>query len=680
MAAPLDLNPLQSQGANWRPMLRRRLLTAAVLLALWAAGIEARLVVLQIYEHDELVSRADKQQMRTVNAPAKRGDIFDRRGRLLAYSVDADSIYAVPTEIKDIDAAVESLCGALEDCDKKFRAQLADRLGRQRSFVFVKRRVAPTESKRVAALGLDGIGFMKESKRFYPNRELAANLVGYVGVDNVGLDGIEASYDKTVRGHAGQVLIQTDARSHAFSRLERLPTVGSSVELSIDEQLQHIVERELKAGVAENNAEGGAAVVMDPHTGEILAMASWPTFNPNSYNDTPVDDRRNRAVQDLYEPGSTFKIVTASAAFQEHVVTPDELIDTQGGSITFPGRKPIFDTHNYGVLSFTDVIVKSSNVGAIKVGLRLGPERLSMYINRFGFGRPTSSDFPSESPGIVWNPAKLDNSGLASVSMGYQIGVTPLQMAAAVSSVANGGTLYEPRVLRAVIRDGVRTPIVPKVVRQTITPETATTLTGIMEQVVMLGTGKAAQMTSFTVAGKTGTAAKLINGHYSTTNYNASFVGFVPSRSPELTIVVVIDSPHAKGHTGGVAAAPIFHRIAAESLRYLGVAPTIGAAPPILVARTNDTPVTTTAAPASSGVVTMAVDEDPSVIPDLRGQSARDAMRTLARLGLATKIQGAGLVHDQDPAPGTPLDRGTTCTLILSRQLPAPPHANGAIP
>jgi membrane peptidoglycan carboxypeptidase len=303
-----------------------------------------------------------------------------------------------------------------------------------------------------------------------------------------------------------------------------------------------------------------------------------------------------------------------------------------------------------------------------------------MYINRFGFGRPTSSDFPSESPGIVWNPAKLDQSGLASVSMGYQVGVTPLQMAAAVSSVANGGTLYEPRVLRAVIRDGVRTPIVAKVVRQTITPETAATLTGIMEQVVVLGTGKAARMTSFTVAGKTGTAAKLVNGRYSTTNYNASFVGFVPSRSPELTIVVVIDSPHSKGHTGGVAAAPIFHRIASESLRYLGVAPTVGASPPVLVARRDDTPLTTTAASAGAGVVAMAVNEDPSVVPDLRGQSARDAMRTLARLGLATKIQGAGLVRDQDPAPGTPLDRGTTCTLILSRQLVPPPHANGVIP
>ncbi len=245
-------------------------------------------------------------------------------------------------------------------------------------------------------------------------------------------------------------------------------------------------------------------------------MASWPTFNPNLYSVVDEDHRRNRAVQDLYEPGSTFKIVTASAALEEHIISPSDMIDVSGGSIRFDSRV-INDTHDYGVLSFTDVIVKSSNVGAIKVGLKVGPERLGLYINRFGFGRRTSADFPGENPGIVWNPAKLDSSALASVSMGYQVAVTPLQMAAAVSSIANGGTLYEPRVLRAVIRDGVRTPVQSKTIRQTIKPETARTLTTIMEQVVERGTATRAKVPGFTVAGKTGTAAKLIGGRYSTT-------------------------------------------------------------------------------------------------------------------------------------------------------------------
>jgi cell division protein FtsI (penicillin-binding protein 3) len=353
------------------------------------------------------------------------------------------------------------------------------------------------------------------------------------------------------------------------------------------------------------------------------------------------------------------------------------MIDVSGGSIRFDSRV-IYDTHDYGVLSFTDVLVKSSNVGAIKVGLKIGPERLGLYINRFGFGRRTSSDFPGENPGIVWNPAKLDSSSLASVSMGYQVGVTPLQMAAAVSSVANGGTLYEPRVLRAVVRDGVRKPVPSKPVRQSIKPETAETLTAIMEEVVNRGTATLAKVPGFTVAGKTGTAAKLVNGRYSTSDYNASFVGFVPSRAPVLTIIVVIDSPHAKGHVGGVAAAPVFSRIAQASLRYLGVAPTINPETPILVQRVEPNPVETAALVNGASIVPlMPADRDPNVVPDLRGMSGRDALRALAQVGLTARLQGTGVVVDQHPPAGSPLEAGGTCTLVLSRVLARPAGALG---
>ncbi len=520
---------------------------------------------------------------------------------MLAYSVDADTIYAVPTEIDDKKKAAELLCRVLEDCDKKFREQLLERLSLKRAFVYVKRRAAPFEAKRVAALELEGIGFMKESKRFYPNRELAAQLIGYVGVDNVGLHGVESTYDTTVRGREGKVLVQTDARGHAFSRLERSPTAGASIELTIDQHLQYIAERELRAGVDAARADGGTAVVMDPHSGEILAMASWPTFNPNQYNLSKEDARRNRAVQDLYEPGSTFKLVTASAALEEGVWKPDDLIDVSAGMIKFPGRKPITDMgHSYGILSFADVIVKSSNVGAIKIGLKVGRERMGLYIRRFGFGRPSSPDFPGESPGIVWDSAKLDDSALASVSMGYQVGVTPLQMAAAASAVANGGTLYEPHVVRAVIKGDIRTVVLPKAVRRAILPETAATLTTIMESVVQDGTGKRAKLVSYSVAGKTGTANKLVDGRYSQAQQNVSFVGFVPSRNPVLTVIVMIDSPRVGGDTGGVIAAPIFQRIADASMRQLGIVPTINPEPAVLVARQQDTSVTTTAAMIAS--------------------------------------------------------------------------------
>ena len=663
-------------------MLSRRLTVAAGVLAFWVLAIEVRLVVLQVWQHDELSARAERQQSETQKTPGKRGEIFDRHGRLLAYSVDADTIYAVPTDLVDLPQAAAQLCGALDDCTKKDREQLLERLSLKRrrggltAFQYVKRRATPLEAKRIAALDLKGIGFMKESKRFYPNRELGAHLLGYVGTDNAGLHGLEATYDKTVRGREGTILVQADARGHAFSRLDRPPTTGGSLELTIDQHLQFIVERELKAGVEAARAEGGTAVAMDPHTGEILAMASWPTFNPNQYAGASEAALRNRAVQDLYEPGSTFKLVTASAALEEKVVTPNEVIDVSAGMIRF-GSRVIDDMHRYAPLSFTDVIVKSSNVGAIKVGLKLGPERMGLYVRRFGFGRPSSPDFPGESPGIVWDPSKLNDSALASVSMGYQVGVTPLQMAAAASVIANGGTLYEPHVVRATIKGGVRTPVPPKAVRRAILPETAATLTTIMEAVVTDGTAKRAALASYNVAGKTGTADKLVNGRYSPSQQNVSFVGFVPSRNPVMTVIVMVDSPRIGGDTGGVIAAPIFQRIAEASLRQMGVTPTINQPPPVMIARRDDSPVTATAAPVSPSIVTMPAGMTEGGLPDLRGLSARDALRELARLGMTVRMQGAGVVIEQTPAPGSLIEPGAACTLVLNRR--PPPRPTGAI-
>ena len=654
---------------HWRPVLKDRLMVAAAALALWVAGIEARLLVLQVVQQDDLVARAERQQMSTVPAPAKRGEIFDRHGRLLAYSVDADTIYAVPTEISDPARTAAALCEALDDCTQKSREELKDRLAQQRAFVYVKRRATPMQAKRVLALDLDGIGFRKESKRFYPNRELAANLLGYVGVDNVGLDGIEATYDKTVRGREGKLLVQTDARRQVFSRLERSPTAGASIELTIDEQLQYIAEREVREGVQASRADAGTAVVMDPHTGEILAMASWPTFNPNDYSTAPESARRNRAVQDLYEPGSTFKLVTASAAIEESVVKPHDVIDVSAGAIRF-GNRVIDDMHRHDQLTFADVIVKSSNVGAIKVGLKLGAERMGLYIRRFGFGRPSSPDFPGESPGIVWEPSKLNNSSLASVAMGYQVGVTPLQMTAAASVIANGGTLYEPHVVRAVVKGTQRTIVRPKAVRRAILPETAVTLTDIMEQVVLDGTAKAAQLVSYDVAGKTGTADKLLNGRYSPSQQNVSFVGFVPSRNPVLTVLVMVDSPRVGGDTGGAIAAPIFKRIADASLRRLGVPPTINPAPPVIVARQGNESIAPTATPIVAPTVVALPSNADTGLPDLTGMSAREALRELARLGLTARMRGAGVVVQQNPPAGSPLEPGATCTLVLNRRPP----------
>jgi len=667
---------------NWRPTIERRVVVAAVIMGLWTIGIEARLLFLQVYSYDELTQRAERQYLRTVDAPAKRGEIFDRRGHLLAYSVDADTIYAVPHEIENAARTAAALCGAIDDCSAKDRAALMERLSGDRAFTYVKRRATPTEARKVAELKLDGIGFMKESRRFYPNKELGAHALGYVGLDNIGLEGLEAAYDKVVRGHEGKLIVQNDARRHVFGRLERAPTSGGSLELTIDEGLQYIAERELKAGVDEKRADGGAVVILDPQTAEILAMASYPTFNPNALG-VHEPGRRNRAVQDIYEPGSTFKVVTIAAALEEHVMSVDTMIDTSPGIFRLPGRIiDEFEGHNYGVLSLTDVIVKSSNVGAVKIGLRVGRERLGLYANRFGFGRPTSPDFPGESPGILWSPDRLNDSGVASMAMGYQVGVTPLQMAAAMNVIANGGTWIQPRIVRAVTRDGVRTRIEPKTTRRVISPETVDLMVPILEAVAERGTGKLARMPGYTVAGKTGTADKLVNGRYVGSMQNVSFLGFAPSRNPALTIIVMIDTPRVGSDTGGVVAAPIFKRIAEAALRQMGVPPNINPAPPIVVARREVTPLTQTASTAElPAIVTVPVsNSDASLVPDLRGMSARDAVRTLSRLGASARLHGKGVVIDQSPAAGTPLERGSTCTLVLERDASRVAGAGGAQP
>ena len=655
---------------DWRATVRSRLLICAAIFAGWTVGIEARLVYLQVIEHDEMMARADRQQLRTIKLPAKRGEIVDRNNRVLAYSVDGDTIAADPSDIADPDRVAGLICGALDACAAPQRKLMADRLRGKGQFAYLARQVSPDEARRVKALDLPGILFYKESRSYYPKKELAAHLLGYVGLDNLGLAGLESTFDERIRGREGKMLLQTDARRHAMStREERLPTAGDGLELTIDEYLQFIADRELRIGVEENAAAGGTAIIMQPQTGEILALANWPTFNPNDFNTSDAVSRRNRAIQDTYEPGSTFKVVTASAAIEEGVIHTTDLVDCSPGSITF-GSRVIRDTHHYGLLPFIDVIAKSSNVGAIKVGQRLGAERLGRYINRFGFGQALAPDFRGESPGIVWNPARLDASALASVSMGYQVGVTPLQMATAVSVVANGGELVEPRVVRAFLRNGHREEIPRKVLRRAITPETAATLTEIMEAVVERGTArKVAEIEGFTVAGKTGTASKLINGRYSKSDYNASFVGFVPSRNPALTIVVVIDSPHAKGYYGATVSGPVFKRIAEAALRHMGIGPTVNAPSPVMVAAHK--PDQDEVGPQRVNVPAVSRQaSDPTLegqMPDLRGRSAREALRTLTHLGLTARMSGSGVVVEQSPAAGTVLGRDNGCVLKLGR-------------
>lgn len=668
---------------EWRSTMRSRLMICAAVFAVWTVAIEARLVYFQVIAHADMLALADRQQTMTVDPPAKRGDIRDRNGRLLAYSVDADTIVADPTRLEDAGEAARLVCGALDACGARrlqdIRRTLVEGVRAGRQFAYIERQVSPEAARRVRALDVPGVGLYAESKRYYPNKFLAAHVLGFVGIDNKGLGGLESAYDSRIRGRNGRVLLQVDSRRQALAVREALmPTAGDSLELTIDRDLQHIAERELRGGVEEHNAAGGTVVIMDPQSGEILALANYPTFNPNSYRAFSPDQRKNRAIQDVYEPGSTFKLVTASAALEEGVFQTSDMIDCGPGSITFPGRKPITEAggRNYGQLSFEDVIVKSSNVGAIKAGLETGAERLSRYINRFGFGQVLSPDFRGQTAGIVWNPAKLDASGLASVSMGYQIGVTPLQMAAAVSSVANGGTLYEPRLIGAFIHNGQREVVPPRALRRTISIETAATMTRIMEAVVERGTAKNAKIEGFTVAGKTGTAAKVVDGRYSNTDYNTSFIGFVPSRKPALTVIVVIDSPHGQVRAyGGTTAAPVFQRIAEASLRHLGIAPTVNAPSPVIVARGDSTVDAVRPHPVGvAGIPKRTLEPARAgIMPDLRGLSGREAINAAIDMGLFPRMAGSGFVIEQSPEPGAVLIAGEPAMLTLGRRAPALP-------
>jgi cell division protein FtsI (penicillin-binding protein 3) len=659
----------ESRPEDWRATIRARLTVTAIAFAAWTVCIEGRLLYLQVYRHSAMMARAESQQLQTVAAPAKRGDIVDRNGRLLAYSVEAESLWADPSKVQDVGKTAALICRALDECTAADRRDLLQDLRRKGRFAYLARQLSPAAAERIKALELPGLGFLKESRRFYPNKEMLAHVLGYVGTENQGLGGLESRYDSQVRGLPGKVIVETDAHQRPVSsRVEREATSGASLELTIDQYLQNIAERELRNGVIENRAAGGSAVIMDPATGEILALANYPSFNPNIYAKAPDYVRRNRATQELYEPGSTFKIVTASAALEEHVLDPDDPVDCAPGFITF-GSRTIRDVHTYGVMPFSDVIAKSSNVGAIRVGLRLGAERLSRYVNRFGFGQALGPDFNGESPGIVWNSADLTPSALASMSMGYQVAVTPLQMAAAVSSVANGGTLFQPRIVRAFVKDGRRLPVPPKPLRRTISEATALELTSMMEGVTEFGTAKAAQIEGYTIAGKTGTAQKLVGGRYSQSDYNASFVGFLPSRQAQLAIVVVIDSPKAHGYFGGVVAAPIFRRIADASLRHLGIAPTLNPAPPVLLTRHAEESLTPTPVRAAMVERALAPARD-GVMPDLRGLSARDAVRMLTTVGMTARLSGSGFVIEQSPAAGSVFVRGDVCTLTLGRRPP----------
>jgi len=524
---------------------RRRATFVALGLVAWMVIVGARLAQLQISQHDELSARAKNQQLGAVETSPTRGLLLDRQGRELARSVDTESFFADPREIENVNDTARKIGSVTGQNKDELIAKLREAKDGNKKFIWLIRRIDLQTAMKLDAMSLDGVYSRKEPKRYYPNDSLAAHVLGFVGTDEIGLGGVEQYYNEKIRGESGKVFFETDARRRAFESYEVQPHPGQTVVLTIDQTIQYRTEQALFAAVQNAHAKSGTAIVMDPHTGEILALANAPAFDPNQPAKEAAEVRANWALQNIYEPGSTFKVVTYSAALEQGLVSPDDKINCQMGQITVAGRL-IHDHRPFGVLTVSDALAQSSNVGAIKLGLLIGNESMYGFAKRLGFGSRTGIDLPGESGGILRPLSRWQPSSIGSIAIGQEVGVTPLQMATAYSVIANGGSWVKPHVVREMRSpDGTVLFQAKTESRPVLKTDTVEKLRGMMEGVTLHGTARKAQVEGYTAAGKTGTAQKIDpkTHTYSTTKYIGSFVGFAPVSNPAVVIIVVIDEP-----------------------------------------------------------------------------------------------------------------------------------------
>jgi cell division protein FtsI (penicillin-binding protein 3) len=681
-----------------RKTLSRLLIVACVALACMGA-VFGRLGYLQLFRHSEFMARAQRQQQRVIEITPKRGAIYDRNMHPLAMSIPVDSAFAVPAELGDQQLAARLLSGVLGIPSEVLEARLES----SHSFVWIARKLPPDKKEAVEALNLKGVYFQKENQRIYPKRDLASHVLGFVDLDEKGLGGIEYELDSQIRGKSEKIIVMADARQRWFDGGEAQRERGANVILTLDEKIQYIAERELAAAIAKTHAMAGTVMVMNPNTGEILALANWPKFNPNAANEASAEARMNRAVAALYEPGSTFKLITLAAAFDQGITRPGEVFDCENGAVYVAGHR-IRDHKPFGMLNVAGILAQSSDVGAIKIALRLGAPKFYEYIRAFGFGQPTGVDLPGESKGLLRRLENWSAVSIGSISMGQEVGVTPIQLISAVSAIANGGMLYKPHVIAELRRgeqvlpaEGVMAPAEP---RRVIRPETAATLRRLMEGVLLNGTGPLARLDGWTAAGKTGSAQKIdpATGRYSRTQLIASFTGFAPISNPAVTILVSLDSPVGQ-HEGGQVAAPVFKRIAEQVLPYLDVPRDVPIAPRLVQAAYKrrqisdsttledftpadfsgqpDQPPAET--PATKSIVrlsetppvTVAVEEGGDIeVPDLTGRTMRDVTEICLRLRLDPVLVGSGLATNQTPAAEAKVKRGAKVTVQFGTPAP----------
>ncbi|RPI29024.1 MAG: hypothetical protein EHM61_03025 [Acidobacteria bacterium] len=693
------MNKLANSPTTSNSIRVHRLVSIYALVLLWVLGIGARLVYLQVGQVDKYRTLANEQKSGYIEVSSRRGEIRDRHLEDLAISIRADSLYAEPPRIKKILQTADLLAPILEAEGGAIHKKLLS----ARDFVYLGRRLNPDQAQAVRQLNLPGLGLQKESKRIYPGGQLACHVVGFVGVDDEGLSGLEYLYDGLLKGTKTKVPVSLNARRETFARLSDIRlSDGHMLVLNLDRSIQFAAEQVLRDTVEKCQALNGSAIVMDPNNGEILAMASCPVYDPNAFRKSEERARRNCGILEIYEPGSTFKIITLSAVLNEGLAEPEEEIDCRVGTLRLAG-KVYREAHNsYGTLTFNQVIAKSSNVGTIKLGLRLGNDRFYSYIQRFGFGAKTGIELPGEQSGLLRPPSEWSKISIGALSIGQEIGVTPIQMLRAVAAIGNGGYLVEPRLVRQILTGSGENHYRPELKRVRILNEsTAARMKEALAMVVNVGTGRSASLDGYSSAGKTGTAQKYINGRYSHDKFVASYVGFAPLLQPRLAAIVVINEPKGQ-YYGGQVAAPAFGRIMERALMYLNIPqdrplPSDEKGP----ANKADRPANETARPGmdlvqaeepswseegevpdnleatvlsligdasgSSEVPNLVtVSTDLLQLPDFTGWNLRDVAGEGARLGLRMRISGAGTAVAQRPPAGSRVARQAVCEVYFS--------------
>ena len=652
---------------------RQRWFRARIALLGACVGCVAMLVVVrafhvQISSGDRLRGMAEDQHLRHLRVSPRRGTIYDRHGAELAVSADVDSVYANPRRLKAMEQDPQTVARRIATVLDIDPARLARRLAADRYFVWIERQITPHEATGIRALDIPGVELTTEARRYYPNRHLAAHLVGFADIDGRGIEGIELAYEDQLRGSDRRVEAIRDRRGHVVfaDDMEDDRTIqGQSVVLTIDKAIQHVAERELALAVRTFEARGGSVVVMDPSSGEILALANYPPFNPNEPSKHPTAHRRNRAVVDRFEPGSTVKPFTMATALAAGAVKPNQSINCENG-VTRMGGRLLHDAHPYEWLTPTQILAYSSNIGTAKIALDLGKKDLYRGFRRFGFGETTGLGVPGEAAGILRHYRRWYEIDTVAVSFGQGMSVTNVQLATAMSAIANGGRLMRPMLVRR-MSDGHGATIKenkPQLRRQVV-PRRVAKLVGQMLTAVTEpgGTAIEAAVDGYLVAGKTGTAQKAdyVRGGYAKDKWLASFIGFAPADRPSVVISVVIDEPLI-AHYGGTVAGPVFRRIAEVTLRHMGIAPEGRQA---VLAKKKEQQVAV--AEAAPGAEEEPVEKGESAVPDVRSLPLRQAVIVLHAESLVAEVQGSGVVVGQDPAPGKAVSHGSVVRLQLER-------------